>query len=346
MSEKYEKIKEQCRLRALKHYEKNKDKILEKRAMKRNIKSQSIINYVDFDLGVMTKNMQESTKIDNESTRKSHLNRIKSFFEIQKKEKLNLFDYQNIIDNITNSTYGKHDTIYKTSSKKNILESFLYCLDNFVTIEPAIREKYQDYYLSIKIIAIQELDDKKTNPENSVISWTEYEKRILEKFGIDSKQFLIIQIYKECLGRDDFDLWLINDLESINKDKTKNYLIIHDDDKYEICMQSYKTSKGKDPIFIELSCEVSFLINNYIKKNNIQERLFPTKQGKNSSWISQMNKRIDVDGSINTIRHIVISSFSQNMNAEELVQLSKRCFHSVSTQPFYKRQIDDKNKIK
>ena len=341
MSEKYEKIKNQCRLRALKHYEKNKVKILEKRAIKRNSISQTKMNIIEFDLATMTKNIQESSKIDNESTRKSHLNRIKSFFEIQKKEILNLFEYQPIIDNIINSTYGKQDTVYKTSSKKNILESFLYCLDNYITIESSIREKYQDYYLSIKIIAIQELEDKKTNPQNSVISWEEYEKRILETFGVDSKQFLIIQIYKECLGRDDFDLWLINDSKCISNDKTKNYLILKENNKYEICMQSYKTSKGKDPIFFILSCELCCLINNFIKKNNIKERLFNTKQGKNSSWVSDMHKRIGITGSINTIRHIIISSFSQNMTPDELVQLSKKCFHSVSTQPFYKRKIDD-----
>ena len=341
MSEKYEKIKEQCRLRALKHYEKNKDKILEKRAVKKNSINNSKINIIEFNLGTMTKNIQESVKIDNEYTRKSHLNRIKSFFEIQKKTTLNLFEFQPIIDNMKISTYGKKDNVYKTSSKKNILESFLYCLDNFVHLELSLREKFQDYYLSVKVIAIQELEDKKTNPDNAVISWEEYEKRILEKFGCESKQFLIIQIYHEILGRDDFDLWVISDSKCINDDKTKNYLIKKEDDKYEICMQSYKTSKGKEPLFFQLSCKLCCLITNFIKKNDIKEQLFQTKQGKNSSWISDMHKKISVPGSINTIRHIIISSFSQNMTPEELVQLSKKCFHSVSTQPFYKRQIND-----
>lgn len=149
----------------------------------------------------------------------------------------------------------------------------------------------------------------------------------------------MIKLYQECLGRDDFDLYVVSDVKSSELDKSKNYLIHHDDGEYSICMQIYKTSKGKYPIIINLSCILSRLLDNYIKKYHIINRLFPSKNGKNTSFISEMNKKINVPGSINTIRHIIISSLSSNMSPMEMVELSKKCFHSVSTQPSYKRIV-------
>ena len=340
MSEKYEKIKEQCRLRALKHYEKNKDKILEKRALKKNKIVQETINEIEFDLAVMTKNFQNSTKITNETTRKCHLSRIQSFFDIQKKEKLNLFDFQTIIDNLMTGSYGKNNTSYQINSKKNITETFLYCLDNFITIEPVIREKYQDYYLTLKIQSMEQLQDKKTNPIHGIISWDEYEKRVLERFGMDSKEFLMIKLYEICIARDDFDLYLCSTEKETTHDITKNYLIVNETGYY-IFMQHYKTSKNKlKPIIIHVPCEISTLLSNYIKKHNIVKRLFPSSKGKNSSFITEMHKKIDVPGGINIIRHILVSiEMDGDLTVEQKVELSKRTFHSVATQPHYVRVI-------
>ena len=344
MSEKYEKIKEQCRLRALKHYAKNKGKILEKRALKKNKIVEETINEIEFDLVVMTKQFQDSTKITNETTRKCHLSRIQSFFDIQKKEKLNLFDFQTIIDNMMTASYGKNNTSYQTNSKKNITETFLYCLDNFIVkIEPVIREKYQDYYLTLKIQSMEELQDKKINPIHGIIPWKEYEKRVIERFGVDSKEFLMIKLYEICIARDDFDLYLCSTIKEATQDITKNYLVVNEND-YDICMQSYKTSKNKlEPIVIHVPCDISTLLSNYIKKHNITERLFPSTKGKNSSFITEMHKKINVPGGINIIRHILVSTGTDgDMSVKEKVDLSKRSFHSVCTQPDYKRVILNK----
>lgn len=164
MSDKYDKIKEQCRLRAKKsksNQNQNKSKIRDKREEARILKIQSKINIIGFNLIDMLKKIQDYNKIENETTRKCHISRLNSFFEIQKKDNVNLFDYAVIIDNMVNATYGLKNIIYKTNSKKNILESFLYCLDHFVKLEPVIRERYQDYYLTLKIQSIQELEQKK-----------------------------------------------------------------------------------------------------------------------------------------------------------------------------------------
>ena len=134
-----------------------------------------------------------------------------------------------------------------------------------------------------------------------------------------------------------FRLYIIDDIESVKDDITKNYLV-RENNFFTICMQHYKTSKNKQPIFIKLSTELNILLVNYIKLNKIDDRLFPTKNGINSPFISAMNKKIDVKGSINTIRHIIISSNLNSSITPEKVDLANNSFHSINTQIDYKRK--------
>ena len=75
--------------------------------------------------------MNDCDKIINENTRQCHKNGIITFFEITKINDMtkDLLNYKEIIDSIENSTYGKDNIQYKSNSKKNMLESFLFCLD-------------------------------------------------------------------------------------------------------------------------------------------------------------------------------------------------------------------------
>ena len=90
----------------------------------------------------------------------------------------------------------------------------------------------------------------------------------------------------------------------------------------------------------QLSTELNILLVNYIKLNKIEDRLFKTKNGINSPFISAMNKKIGVKGSINTIRHIIISSNlnSDSITPEERVDLANNSLHSINTQIDYKRK--------
>ena len=345
--EKYDKMREQCRVRAARFYKKHIDKIGEKRkeviqAKKLAKKEKSMI----FNFETISTLLENSEKISNDNTRKAHMNRMKTFFEITSCQNIEvcLLDYKTIINVIDKASFGKNNTPYKINSKKNIMESFLFCLDNLnIDLDKKVREKYQDYYSTIKITSNDELQDKKTNEKDAVISWTDYEQKVKEKFGVDSKQYLLIKLYEICLARDNFDLYITNDIETISDDKTKNYLI-NEDGKYTLCMQSYKTSKNKEPIFIKVTPELKKLLDNYIKTNKIEDRLFPSKTGKNSGFVSDMNKKIDVPNSINMIRHIIISTrLAGPLTVEERLQLSKDSFHSINTQPDYKRMVS-KNK--
>ena len=339
--QKYLKMQEQCRLRQKKYYDKHKETILNDRKIKRSNKTEVFCecNTV-LDLPTILKKLDESEIITNENTRQCHKNRMMTFFEITKILDLSkdIEDYDSIIDKIDNSTYGKNSIEYKPNSKKNLLESFLFCLDKLnIKIEQMIREKYQDYYLKIKLKCNDQLEDKRINQEDSVISYEDYEQKILDRFCIESKEYLMIRIYKEVTCRDDLDLYIIKDEEKYKDDLTKNYLI-DNENKYTILLQAYKTSKNKNPIKIKLSTDLDKLIHEYIIKNNIKDRLFPSKHGLNFSFINMMNKKIGMKGGINLIRHIIITSGLLKMDLDERVQMAKNSFHSISTQRDYNRQ--------
>ena len=339
--QKYLKMQEQCRIRQKKYYDKHKETILQGRKIKRSKTIDLICQCKDvLDLQTILEKLDQTEYITNDNTRQCHKNRMTTFFEITKILDLSkdIEDYDSIIDKVDNSTYGKNSIEYKPNSKKNLLESFLFCLDKFnITLEPIIREKYQDYYLRIKMKCNDQLEEKRTSQEDSVISYKEYEQKILDRFGGQSKEYLMIRIYKEVTCRDDLDLYIIRDEEKHKDDLTKNYLI-ENENTYTILLQAYKTSKNKNPIKIKLSTDLDKLVNQYIIKNNIKDRLFPSKHGLNFSFINTMNKKIDINGGINMIRHIIISSGLLKMDLDERVKMAKNSFHSIGTQRDYNRQ--------
>ena len=339
--QKYLKMQEQCRIRQKKYYDKHKETILQGRKVRRSKKTEVLCECNDiFNLPTILKKLDQSENITNENTRQCHKIRMTTFFDITKISDISkdIQDYKGIIDKIDNSTYGKNSIEYKPNSKKNLLESFLFCLDKFnVTLEPSIREGYQDYYLKIKMKCNDQLEDKRTSQEDSVISYKEYENKILDRFGGQSKEYLMIKIYKEVTCRDDLDLYIIRDEDEHKDDLTKNYLI-DNENKYTILLQAYKTSKNKNPIKIKLSTDLDKLVNQYIIKNNIKDRLFPSKHGLNFSFINTMNKKIGIKGGINVIRHIIISSGLLNMDLDERVKMAKNSFHSILTQRDYNRK--------
>ena len=153
----------------------------------------------------------------------------------------------------------------------------------------------------------------------------------------------MVRIYKEVTCRDDLDLHIIQDEDKHKDDVTKNY-IIENDNRYTILLQCYKTSKNKNPIKIKLSSDLNKLVYDYIVRNEIKDRLFPSKHGLNFSFINTMNKKIGIKGGINLIRHVIITSGLIDMNLEERVKMAKNSFHSINTQKDYNRkQKNDDN---
>ena len=129
--QKYLKMQEQCRIRRKKYYDKHKETILQDRKIKRSKIDVNCACKEVLDWDNILQKLDSCDKITNENTRHCHKNRITTFFNIAKINDMatDLLDYKEIINRIENSTYGKNNIEYKSNSKKNMLESFLFCLD-------------------------------------------------------------------------------------------------------------------------------------------------------------------------------------------------------------------------
>lgn len=339
------------KLRAKRFYDKNKAVLLEKRkVIRRNRKEDAVVEKVIaiepvFDLELVTSNLD--TLCDNEITRKTHQQRIKTFFFITEIDNLHQAnESEKIISSMKIATFGKKMKRYRTNSLKNLMESFLFCLDKMnINLGSNSRIKLQDYYNSLKIVSNDELNTSKISNLNSVMNFDTYMEKIKTKFGIESKQFLLISLYNVCTARDDFDLYIVSTQEETGMDTTKNYLVIKDNE-YFLCIQAYKTSNKKDKIFIQLESPLVKLIDDYMKLHKIEigGRLFPTKNGSNSTFITKMSKDIGINrGGISYLRHSKISTELGKMDMDPLarVELAKKCFHNIMTQYSYLRYLQE-----
>ena len=335
------------KLRQRKFYEKNSAFLLDKRKKQRVAKKQPE-NIPQVEVARESKSLDYlNTKIDsvcdNDMTKLTHKQRMKIFFQLTEIDDIeqDLLDYDKIINCMETATYGKKiKKTYAVNSKKNMMESVLFSLDKCdISMAISIRTEYQDYYNKLKIISSDELQIKKTSQFDSVLHFEDYRNKILEKYG-ESKEFLLVKLYENCCCRDDYGmLKIVDTMQKTTLDKSKNYLVLNSVD-CNICLQNYKTSKNKEPIYVSLLSDTRILLENYIKRNNITDVLFSSKNL--SQFISKMNKRVDVNGGINYIRHSMVSSvLTIDVTPEVRLDLSKKLLHSPITSLDYIRMIEE-----
>ena len=200
------------KLRQRKFYEKNSAILLDKRKKQRVARKQKE-NIPQVEVAIESKSLEYLNRkidsvCDNEITQLTHKQRMKIFFQLTEIDDMeqDLIDYDNIIDCIEKGTYGKKiKKLYAINSKKNLMESLLFSLDKCcILLDINIRTKYQDYYNKLKIISTDELHIQKTSQFNSVMHFEDYRNKILEKYGENSKEFLIVKLYENCCCRDDY----------------------------------------------------------------------------------------------------------------------------------------------
>ena len=120
-------------------------------------------------------------------------------------------------------------------------------------------------------------------------------------------------------------------------DKLKNCYII---------LNTYKTSDMYGKKVRILSPELRTLLISYIERNRLADYLFPDDiEYGMSRHIIDMNKKIDIDGGINYIRHSKVSDFLKRSDVTPEMRLQFSCdmCHSESMQQKHKRGVLDDN---
>ena len=175
--------------------------------------------------------------------------------------------------------------------------------------------------------------------QDSVLNYNDYIQKIKDKYGNNSKEFLLAKIYEEFPARDDFSgiILISNKKEMID---TKNYIVVNQRSNAEIILNSYKTASKYGSISKKLSKPLTILIRGFIKSQKIQysTSLFPSDIAR---FISKMNEGIGEKGGINLIRHMVVSTMNSkaNITEDELLEYIRLLGHKTTTFNEYIRPL-------
>lgn len=322
-----------AQLRAKRYYESHKQTILDKAKAKRKEKlaiviPEKVVTYEDIKF-VITNNADMK-----DTTKEIYLKSLKRINNI-----LQYDNYANGLSNIDGTiNIIKGASEFSVNTIKLIYQTLLKVID---LLDLKIDKK--PYIEQFDLLKIKSTDENKTKQETMVLpTFDKYIKDVQQKFGIESKMYLLAMLYDNMTLRDDYgDLIIVDDIKKITPDVDKNYIFVPTDKK-GLCIlriNSYKTDKKYGIIHKTLSSPVSLLIKQFIKNNNLNygDALF----GKNvGNYISNKNKEINPNyEGVSWLRHIKVSDLlnKNNVSPEERLALAREMMHSPNVQANYER---------
>jgi hypothetical protein len=324
LQEKLEHKRELARIRSKRMYDKRKDEILKRRVeLKEEKKYKSIDDFLNM--------------IENPSTKKLYSNAINKLNDI--------IDCSNImtcfenIDKVIESIEKakmKNSEEYSGGTKLLFYRTILKIIDTLKLDINTTKYKYKfDYY---NLSGRKETEE---NKQEKIINFTDYLKLLKNKFGENSKEYIIGSLYEFRAFRDDLQLKIIEKMKDAKDNKINYILVGEEDDNIKIILNNYKTVKKYKQDIITLNKKLTDLIIDYIDELDdltYGDYLFGSSNLAN--FIIRMNKKIDLDLSINNLRQMYANKKDINaMNIDERLKLAKEMKHQPSTTEVYKRII-------
>lgn len=281
----------------------------------------------------------------NDYTKKRYIRDITTVFKLTGCDMLGscLKSFKNIKKALEDSKQiNNPDLKYGTNSKRGFIQSILFVIDKLkIPMKTEIRKQYDDYYSELKIESSNITKMRQNNPDYAVLLYPEYVSKIKTEFGDESKQYIIARLYGEVVARDNLgDLEIINAMRS-KDNTTQNYLILPRSKTapLKVVIQAYKTVRFYGVKTITLSPELSTLIRQYITKNKLTTKLFPSNQRGLSQFIGKMNRKVGLSGSINTIRQMYATTILANkdITPAQRLELSNTMMNSPIMSLSYER---------
>lgn len=227
---------------------------------------------------------------------------------------LKSFEYQ------PNKTYAVNTLI-------SFYKAILFFLDKFnIFIKPEKKIKYEDVIEISDVVSAQELEIK--NNSISIPTFEEYLNKIVEHFGLASREYLIAKMYHEVSCRDDLQLILLRDPIKLNN--KNNYIIVNEFPNATVIINDYKTVDKYGKFNTELSPDLTTLIKSYILTNQIENGNLFFNSKNISMLVSRMNKKLGFEGfgAINLIRKIIATE-AESLPLKEQLKVSKKMKHSL-----------------
>lgn len=254
---------------------------------------------------------------------------------------LNLINNEDLLTNIRNLnvlTKIKENNTYANSTKLGLIQVILYMITNFKLIvnKKSVLTLKNNFEL-LKNTINSEHKEKVADPENKIMSFSDYIDTIKSKFGENSKMYVLTKLYNEATLRDDYVLKIV---DTTPKDTNENYIVLLKS-QLVLIVNTYKTQTAYGQIKIKLSKAVSNLIKKYITTNNLKVGDYLFGDQKLSDFVRYNNKKIDVDGGISNYRKMKISEelLTKDLTAEEKITLAEKMKHSPLVQLKYVRNL-------
>lgn len=242
-------------------------------------------------------------------------------------------DYKTIINTIHSATKPNGES-YSVNTKKALYQMIIYLIDK---LHLPISAKIKQHYLKqFDISKISSNDHTKEKQENILIpSFDDYLKFIKDKFGENSKPFVLSSLYHEITLRDDFILKIISSSKEATDEK-ENYIIVPKTSALTLIINHYKTSNKYGQIKVKISLPLSKMIRNYIKREKLVFGDYLFGSNPLTSFVSKFNKQIGINGGISLYRQMSISDLlHKNPDAEERQKLAEIMKHAPLTQLKY-----------
>ena len=348
--QKLQQQRDKARLRQARFYLANKDKINEKR--KQNTKLLSDLKKkhlaeqttptpaptptptptpIGLDqINHLLEQLKETGVIKTAGTLKKYLGDIKRLLKLTDCDDLTtcLKHPTEIIAEIDNSSFS-------VNTIKSLYQTIVFAIDNFKL--PYSKAVFAEYKKKFDLYKVKSTDQSQEKTKETILPFPEYLERVKEKFGVDSKMYLLARLYNEITLRDNFQLLIVNSADEAVNDTT-NYLILSKP-TYTIELNDDKTFGKYGVIPIKLSKDVTKLIKDYMKKEKIEAGSYLFGNKKLSNYISTKNKLIGVADGINYFRHAKITEElnGKNLSAEQRLELATKMRHSVIVQLRYLR---------
>ena len=351
--ERLDKIREQTRLRAAKHYAKNKEKLNETKRieyLKKNPKPNVDIPVeIPVEIPVVEEVVVKGKKTKAKATKNETLNQQLMALELNPNtRKKYLLDFTRLVAAINNEDIVKNlkrggelvekikATEYANNTKLGMIQICLFMITKFnIVVNKKSIQLLTQYYNERRLEASNTVATKCNTEE--VPTWTEYISKVKKEYGENSKMYLIASLYRELTLRDDFTLKI---LKKKPKTTDENYLILNKNN-YTIIINQYKTKHLYGVINVKLSKGLTGLITRYMEANNLNENDYLLGDKELSSYILYHNHKIGVDGGVSLFRHMTVSEEMSNpkLTDDMKVKLAEKMKHSVFMQRDYSRKL-------
>lgn len=331
----------------------------------------SDLNNIDFTEKELLAIIKNDDNIESVKTRNTYYQDIIRVFQVTgcPNFKKCLTSYKKMMENIINSKKPKkiskkkqketeekqsEPESYAINTIKQTIQSILYVgthyMNDFKTIfsdkkAKDIKEYFDTQFQKYKELSKIELEEKQQS--TAYPTFDEYLDKVLEKYGENSKEYLVSYLYSLFTVRDNFkEMTLIDNVK--NNNKKDNFLLITRTN-IKFIINVFKT-KGK---FERLEYTVTDEKLKDLLKQWIEDPKNVTNRKKNgnylfgktslSPFVSKLNKSLGYTdhSAINIYRHMRVSDVHQkkDITFEERKKLADTMGHSITVASQYRRNL-------